>query len=417
MKHRPGYLLTLNWSLSGVGGVTEQLLPLARRIQKGVDYQPHILIPDLNPACAETWACDGENIPILSLRMRDPWIAGRQWRSAVVFLLTLPLTLFRFVRLLRHFDVQVVNPHFPGLSCLYFVLLQRLGFYRGKVILTFQGADLYAVRYTRGVERRLWAYILRSVDVSVTCAASMAEQVRAFEPRASIQVIHNVVNPAEFTPETVERYPFPSECHGKTTLLNIGKFEHKKAQDVLLEAFARVKSAVPDSHLLLVGATGPTLAHVQQHIKDLGLQECVSLYENSPHDHIASLLAGSRLFILPSRREGFPLTLLEAGLCGTPVVATPVDGVPELITDGENGRLVPPDDAQALADTIIELLLDPLQAQRLAASLKQRVLDEFTPDRAYARYMELCENLASRQGQDTSFFKERTRGRGKKIIQ
>jgi glycosyltransferase involved in cell wall biosynthesis len=399
MVRPQGYLLILNWSLSAIGGVTEQFLNLAYRMKKGADYKPHILIPNLNPVHREVWQHDGENIPVLSLRFREPWNVERRWRTAIAFLLTLPFTLLELARLLRRHNIQVVNPHFPGLACIYFVLLRRLGLHGASLVLSFHGTDLHAILNARGIERRLWAYILRSVDVSITCGASMAKQALIFEPSASVQVIHNGVNPTEFTPQAVERYPFPGECRGRIALLNIAKFEHNKAQDVLLEAFARVKSIVPDSHLLLVGAKGPRLAHTQQQIKDLALQDFVSLYQNCPHERIASLLMGARLFVLPSRREGFPVTLLEAGVCGTPVVATTVDGIPELITDGEHGRLVRPDDAQGLADTIIELLGDPQQAKRLAANLKHRVLAEFTVERTYNKYFELCKDLESGRGQ------------------
>jgi glycosyltransferase involved in cell wall biosynthesis len=113
------------------------------------------------------------------------------------------------------------------------------------------------------------------------------------------------------------------------------------------------------------------------------------MLENVPHEQIPGFLAGAELFVLPSRREGFPMVLLEAGAAGATVVAASCIGVPEIIADGVTGRLVPVDDAEALADAITALLSDPEERARMGRSLHQLVARDFSWTRAYSQYISL----------------------------
>jgi glycosyltransferase involved in cell wall biosynthesis len=95
--------------------------------------------------------------------------------------------------------------------------------------------------------------------------------------------------------------------------------------------------------------------------------------------------ATADLFTLPSRMENFPLVLLEAMASGLPVAATAVGGVPELVVHGETGLLVPPNDPDALADAINDLLDDPEEMEEMGARGRQLVSDHYTWDRVAER--------------------------------
>jgi glycosyltransferase involved in cell wall biosynthesis len=104
-------------------------------------------------------------------------------------------------------------------------------------------------------------------------------------------------------------------------------------------------------------------------------------------EDIADILAAADLFVLPSLSEGFPFVLLEALAMGLPVVASQVNGVPELIGDHKTGLLVPPRDPQALATAIREVLSDSTAASKMGAAGRAVVEERFTVDRMVANTM------------------------------
>ena len=99
-----------------------------------------------------------------------------------------------------------------------------------------------------------------------------------------------------------------------------------------------------------------------------------------PNTEIPLFLAAADMLILPSFSEGLPTDLVEAGACGTPIIATEVDGIPELLKD-ERGFLIPPGSDEALRVAILEVLANPEKAQRQAENLRGFVLDTFDVDR------------------------------------
>jgi glycosyltransferase involved in cell wall biosynthesis len=98
--------------------------------------------------------------------------------------------------------------------------------------------------------------------------------------------------------------------------------------------------------------------------------ERVRVLVGVPHDQIPEYLAACDLFVLPSRAEGFPIVLIEAGAAGLPVVATSIPGITEFISSGVNGLLVEPDDSHALAAAINKILADDELGSSLSAKLR-----------------------------------------------
>ena len=104
---------------------------------------------------------------------------------------------------------------------------------------------------------------------------------------------------------------------------------------------------------------------------DLGLAGRVHFL--GQRDDIPDLLAALDIFVLPSHSEGVSLALLEAMAAGLPVIATAVGGLPEVVTDGVNGLLIPPQDPEALAQALARLLDDPALAKKLGENARQHV--------------------------------------------
>jgi glycosyltransferase involved in cell wall biosynthesis len=137
---------------------------------------------------------------------------------------------------------------------------------------------------------------------------------------------------------------------------SIGNFTPKKDHRTLLEATAKARESYGELRLVLVGS-GPLEHELREIARSLGLAEWV-LFAGS-RDDAAQLLPAFDVFALSSRNEGLPIALLEAMAAGVPSVATSVGGVPEIITGGREGLLVPYGDADVLADALITMLSDP----------------------------------------------------------
>jgi glycosyltransferase involved in cell wall biosynthesis len=170
---------------------------------------------------------------------------------------------------------------------------------------------------------------------------------------------------------------------------SVGNFTPKKDQRTLLDAFALVHQRIPDSVLLLVGS-GPLEKDLRQHTAALQLTDHVQFL--GMRDDVPGLLPALDLFTLSSLHEGLSIALVEAMASGVPGVCTRVGGVPEVITDDVNGRLVPPRDPRQLANALILLAEDPDRRHRLAEAAQQRSLD-FDIGRAINRIEDISDDV------------------------
>jgi glycosyltransferase involved in cell wall biosynthesis len=331
------------------------------------------------------------NFTVIPFRLRTPWDPRRAWLTWIAYWLYLPGDLRALAKILGERKVAIVNPHFPDLSALQFVLLKALGWFRGKIVLSFHGSDIeYAIR-SKGVERMLFRFLLRRSDAIITCSEALAGRVTFFLPDVAsrLRAVHNGLDMDVFFGEVAGADPVPSSMTGNPLILHVGTFEHQKGQDILIEAFPKVLERYPEAHLFLLGKNGSTGGAMRDLISSKGLDAKVRMVADVPHAAIRLWMKRANLFVFPSRKEAFGIVLLEAGACQLPVVATAVGGIPEVIRDNVHGRLVPAEDPGALANAMLELLDNPQERDRLARNLRDRVGAEFTWKRASDEYLQL----------------------------
>jgi len=158
----------------------------------------------------------------------------------------------------------------------------------------------------------------------------------------------------------------------------------------LLTACRLVKDANHSFNLLIVG-DGPLRSEMEQLTALLGLEGCV-IFTGSRSD-IPELMQAMDVFVLSSRSEGVSLTLIEAMACELPIVATAVGGNPEVVKEGVTGFLVPSQNPEALAEKIIQLLVDPVLRLQFGKAGHRRAETEFSLSRAADQYVSLYHSI------------------------
>ncbi len=219
-----------------------------------------------------------------------------------------------------------------------------------------------AGRIYMALERRL----ARHTDALIFESSYAAARYEAHigRPACAMRVIPNGLSPADFgsTGSELDAADF----------LFVGELRRLKGVDVMLEALAHARSVRPVS-AVIVGA-GPNAAEFKRAATQLGLDELVSFREPMP---ARSAFRLGRTLVVPSRAESFPYIVLEAAAAGLPLLATGVGGIPE-ITAGTDTALLPPGDAEALAEAMLDAVANPIPAQARAMRLKWSVGRRFT---------------------------------------
>jgi len=147
------------------------------------------------------------------------------------------------------------------------------------------------------------------------------------------------------------------------TVLFVGGLEPRKGLEYLLHAMEFVIDVLPSTRLIAVGKTGfrgtDEWAWFSRLADRLGIGEHMDFNESVDQKTLLGFYSECDVLVLPSKTEGWGLSLMEAMACGKPVVASRTGGIPELVRDGTDGILVRPGDVRGLADSIVKLLKDP----------------------------------------------------------
>ena len=384
----PGWLFVLPWALRETGGVNQVVKSLIQCFRDGGEFLPHLLITSRAQESGHPSGVVG-----LDPMFMDLWSPIDAWhpvRSMLSFVYRWPVRYRELRRLIARDNVAIINLHFPNLNALMFVVLRKVNRCGLTLVLSFHGSDVRNVLAAVGLERFLWRIVLRGTDRIVVVSKSLATELLELEPRIAwkLVTINSGVDLQAFSVDG-NLESMGTRAEQRKTIVSIGAFSVIKGHDVLVQAFSIVAKRLPDCRLLLVGKQGPDLERIRKLISALQLDQEVCIHTDVPHERIPAFLSQARLFVLASRREGFPLVLMEAAAARVPIVCTQVGGTNELIIDGVTGKLVGVEDPASLADTITELLTHPQDAERIATNCYERVRSSLTWDHSYQKYLQL----------------------------
>jgi len=240
------------------------------------------------------------------------------------------------------------------------VALARL--FRTPCLLHVHGSDVEVwYRGASAPERAVVRAVLRAADLVVALTPTWERRLHDMTRCRTMAIM----NPVAIPPEA------PDAERRAGRVVSLGRLGERKGSKVLVEAIALLARDGLDATLVLAG--DGDREGVEAHARSLGAGERVEIRSWIGADEVARLLDSASAFALPSREEGLPVALLEAMAHGLPAVVTPVGGIPDLVRDGEHGRMVRPDDPPGLAAALRELLEDPGAARRMGRAGRAEV--------------------------------------------
>jgi glycosyltransferase involved in cell wall biosynthesis len=228
----------------------------------------------------------------------------------------------------------------------------------------------------------------RAADLVLAPSEATAAELQRDYRAGEVGVIPNVTGGLEIAPA--------GEVEGAPGyLLFVGRLRIRKGVEVLLEALRELRRSIPGAALRIAG-DGEHRAALERAAADLG--PAVSFLGTRSSAQVRTLLRGAAALVVPSIYEGMPLVVLEAMEAGVPVVASAVSGIPEVVVGGETGWLVPPEDPEALARALEEVLADPGEARRRGEAGRQRVAERYRPAAAAASWRAAVERRSEGVG-------------------
>jgi len=260
------------------------------------------------------------------------------------------------------------------------------------IVTTLHGTDITLVGLQPSFNSITRFSILRSQGITAVSGYLRDATVQDFGvPAERIEVIPNFIDTKVYqrNNKPCHRKAFAPE--GAKVIMHVSNFRGVKRVTDVVEVFARVRQKL-SARLVMVG-DGPDRPRALERAEELGVdREVVFL---GKHDSVDELLACADLFLLPSESESFGLAALEAMACGTPVVATRVGGLPEVVPDGEAGYLLGVGDVDGMADAALALLGDRALWRRASRAARAVAVERFSADRVVPLYERHYESVLS----------------------
>jgi glycosyltransferase involved in cell wall biosynthesis len=238
-------------------------------------------------------------------------------------------------------------------------------------------------RFAGDTVRHLWA----DADAVVANSQRLAAIARDHAPGQRVGVIPVGADVAGITPK-------PAYAgDGVLRLLFVGRLVRPKGLDVLIEALAKLPLSI-QWELDLAG-DGPEWTALAGLAARRNVADRVRVHGWVKADALAALYRSADVFVLPSREEDLPKALLEAMASGLPVVGTQVTGISEAVVDGQTGRLVPPNDPDALAAALLELAKNPAERETWGRASRARAEDRFSWTAVAQAWLDVMDRIAA----------------------
>lgn len=304
-----------------------------------------------------------------------------------------PLALWRLMRYLRRARIDLVHVHLfdPSIVGLMAAFLARTP----ARVMTRHYSD-YHTRLNKRWHIRLDQLCTTLSHRVIAVSEHTAEVMRADEhaPPDRLRVIHNGIDFSRMQLSSVDasdRIRRDFAPNGEFLLLQVARLHPEKGHEFLFKSLPAIIAQAGRPVRLLVAGTGPFESDYRRLVRELGVENHVN-FTGFRRD-IPDLMAAADVLVLPSLAEAFGLALTEAIYLGTPVVATRVGGIPEIVRDGVDGLLVPPGSPEALSEALVRLIRDPALLHSLAKDGRRWIAERFQFETMVRRYEEVYDEL------------------------
>ncbi|HCA48133.1 MAG TPA: hypothetical protein DEP45_12520 [Armatimonadetes bacterium] len=309
-----------------------------------------------------------------------------------------PSSILAYRRLIADFRPEIIHSHVPRPTLWASLALRMLG-RRPPLVYTEHSIQEVYPRWAAGIYRTFLPVTAGIVCVSDAARVSFSSRWSRYP--GPIRRIWNGIETGRIASVRSREDVHSGLCSAEETrvLCNVANLTRPKSQITLVEAMSLVPQDGLSSECWIAGSfehEPQTVEAIRGAIAEHNLEGAVKLLGR--RRDVPDLLNAADIFVLSSRQEGFPITILEAMAAGKPVIATDVGGCAEAVVDGETGLIVPPEDPQALAEAISALISDPERARSMGEAGHRRVEREFTVDRMVEQHLELYQSIIDARG-------------------
>ena len=359
--------------LGGLGGVEVVVVTLAEALaERGFSSAIVEIAPKRKPLRTLNTGIPVWTVPASSYpRLWRP----RSWASFL-------RSTLQFQEILEDFNPEIVHVHYPIAQCFPVVGASFLP-HRWKLVVTVHNSDIRVSPF-EAPPLKIWQPKLfqRADALTAVSQALLDDAIEVYGSSIrNARVVHNGVGQQWFEgslqPDKVVDY-----------ILFVGRLHPVKGVDLLLNSWKEVSPLFPKTSLWIVG-DGPARQNLETLAGNLGISHKVCFLGPKSFQELPSLYRNSRAVVLPSRREGLPVSLLEAGACGAICIGTRTPGIPEVIEEGVTGYMVHVESTEELSDSLSRVLqLAPEQAAQMRRAARDRIAREFSIKRMIDRYLE-----------------------------
>ncbi len=377
-------------------GLVDNVLsgPTARSICVAVPYVPsltesfikaHVEQLPANVVLVQGWRPSIGDRPVLSLPVRTYY---KTWRMLTRTGLERE-TAAAYLKVFRERRIEAVMAEYGETGVLVMDAVERAGI---PLIVHFHGYDA-SVKSVLVEHCETYPRMFRIASAII--AVSRAMQRKLIELGAPEEKVH--YNPCGVD---CEKFGGANPGAAPPLFMAVGRLTEKKAPQITISAFARVLKVCPDARLRMIGE-GPLLEECQALAKQLGIDDEIVFLGGQEHSVVEREMQNARCFVQHSvvapsgDSEGTPVSILEAGATGLPVVSTRHAGIPDVVIEGQTGFLVDEGDEVGMADYMIRLANEPALAASMGKAAREHIQEKFSSERSLGNLWAIIESCMS----------------------